>query len=238
MADNDMVGYVANYPIFGTIASINAFALGVRLTNPRARVQLRWSCVPGEPVRELTESGVKVISNRDAVDPRHGSRGIELGTYVLGDGGELTPLAIPCWNWGPMYEKIVRSVFSGAWSELSASMSVNYWWGMDSGVIDVELSSALPDGVCSLGWMLKEGITAGRISPFRTRILDQSGTLRNDGLQDLSPEEIMTMKWLCDTVDGDIPGFDELLPMSREMVRLLGVYRRKIPPEVEGEKQL
>ncbi len=238
MADNDLVGYVANYPIFGSIASINAFALGARLSNPRARVLLRWSCLPGDPAAELKERGVKVISNREASGPEGLSRGFELGTYLREENGVLTPLAAPCWNWGKMYERIVHSVFTGAWAELSRSRAVNYWWGLDSGVVDVEFSPSLPDGVCSLGWILKDGIIRGDISPFRTRITDQDGTERCDGLRDLAPEEIMTMDWLCGNVEGSIPAFEELLPMSREIVRLLGVYRRMIPPEREGEKQL
>ena len=238
MADNDLVGYVANYPIFGSIASINAFALGARLSNPRARVLLRWSCLPGDPAAELKERGVKVISNREASGPEGLSRGFELGTYLREENGVLTPLAAPCWNWGKMYERIVHSVFTGAWAELSRSRAVNYWWGLDSGVVDVEFSPSLPDGVCSLGWILKDGIIRGDIRPFRTRITDQDGTERCDGLRDLAPEEIMTMDWLCGNVEGSIPAFEELLPMSREMVRLLGIYRRQIPPEREGEKQL
>ena len=37
-----------------------------------------------------------------------------------------------------------------------------------------------------------------------------------------------------DTVDGLIPGFDELQPMCRRLVRLLGVYRDSLPPEKGG----
>ena len=86
--------------------------------------------------------------------------------------------------------------------------------------------------------MLKYGITHGSIQPFRTRITDQSGAVRCDGLRDLTPEEVLTMDWLCDNVEGSIPGYEEILPMSQEMVRLLGVHRWQIPPEKEGEKQL
>ena len=44
MAQDDRIGYIASYPILGTPASINAFALGAQLTNPRAQIELRWSC--------------------------------------------------------------------------------------------------------------------------------------------------------------------------------------------------
>jgi len=45
VSDNDRIGYIADYPVYGTPASINAFALGARLTNPRAKVFLEWSTV-------------------------------------------------------------------------------------------------------------------------------------------------------------------------------------------------
>jgi len=38
IAENDRIGYIADYPIYGVPASINAFALGARLTNPRTKV--------------------------------------------------------------------------------------------------------------------------------------------------------------------------------------------------------
>lgn len=39
------IGYVASNPIFGIPASINAFTLRTHLTNPRAEITPRWSCV-------------------------------------------------------------------------------------------------------------------------------------------------------------------------------------------------
>ena len=74
----------------------------------------------------------------------------------------------------------------------------------------------------------------GSIDPFHRLISSQDGALRNDGNQWYSPEEILHMDWLCDCVEGSIPTFDQLLPMSQAMVRLQGVYRDRIPPEKEG----
>ena len=45
MAENDKISYIADYPISGTIANINAFALGAKMINPRAKVHLEWSCL-------------------------------------------------------------------------------------------------------------------------------------------------------------------------------------------------
>ena len=235
MADNNLVGYVANYPIFGTPASINAFALGARLANPRVRVKLVWSCTAGDPIAELRQSGVSVISNRDSGEEATAHCALDYGLYQLEPDGGLLPLAMPCWQWGAMYEKIVRSVLDGSWEE--SSRPVNYWWGMASGVVDVRLSESLPAGLTSLATILRQGILDGTVDPFCAEIRDQSGLLRCDGKTALSPEEIMQMDWLCDSVDGAIPGFEELLPRSQGLVRLLGVYRERIAPQKQ-ERQL
>ncbi len=240
MAKDGGIGYVANYPIIGTIAAINAFALGVRLTNPTARVRLKWSCVPGNPVEELLSEGVTVISNRDtgATQPHWAW---EWGTYHVTPEGGLVPLASPRWHWGRFYERVVRSIFAGNWDTLGTEptqKAVNYWWGMDSGVIDVELYDKLPGGLLQLGDILKKGIADGSIDPFRCRITDQNGQLRNDGSHGFTPEELMHMDWLCDTLDGSIPAYDDLLPSSQMLVRHLGVERDQLRPEQEGESAL
>ena len=235
MADDNLVGYVANYPIFGTPASINAFALGARMANPRVRVKLVWSCTGGDPIAELRQSGVTVISNRESGEEATAHCALDYGLYELEPDGGLLPLAMPCWQWGAMYEQIVESVLDGSWEE--SSKAINYWWGMASGVVDVKLSESLPAGVTSLAEILRKGILNGTVDPFCAEIRDQSGLLRCDGKTALSPEEIMRMDWLCDNVDGAIPGFDELLPRSQGLVRLLGLYRESLAPQKQ-EKQL
>lgn len=234
MAETDAVGYISNYPIFGVPASVNAFALGARLTNPRARVKLRWTCTAGDPLSDFLSHGITVISNRDATNPIRSHWALEWGTYKLSADGTLIPLAVPCWNWGRFYEKVLLSIFSGAWNDNADGRAINYWWGMDTGVIDVQLSPSLPDGVRSLANILKSGLISGEISPFKSRITDQHGILRCDGEHELSADEIMRMDWFCDNVDGELPGFEALLPRSQGLVRLLGLYRNDIPPEKEA----
>jgi len=124
---------------------------------------------------------------------------------------------------------------SGAWdSSKDKNRAVNYWWGMDSGVVDVQLSGKLPEGVRMLAELLRKGLQAGTINPFFRTIHSQDGQLRNDGSRTLTPDEILHMDWLCDNVDGQIPSFEQILPVSRAMVRELGVYRDEIPAEKEA----
>lgn len=238
MTRDDRIGYIANYPIIGVPACINAFALGARLTNPRARIHLEWSCLPGNHAANLLDQGFSVISNRDSNSAEPHSDW-EWGTYMVQRHGNLLPLATTVWNWGKFYEQVLESIFSGTWDAANPSeidKAVNYWWGMKSGVIDVQLCEDLPNGVRQLADILRSGIARGTVDPFHTRLVDQAGVLRGDGSQRLSPEEIMGMDWLCDSVEGSIPAFEDILPRSRDLVRVLGVYRDQIPLEQEGTK--
>lgn len=228
IADNNRIGYVGSYPIFGVPASINAFALGAQLTNPRAQIDLKWSCLPGNPTQEFIREGIRVISNRDT--PAEDKLHTEYGTYAVSDTGEFISLGSPCWVWGKFYENVIRAILSGTWDD-SHGQAVNDWWGLSSGVIDVKLADDLPEGVKALALYLRDGIKNGTIDPFRRKVVAQDGSIKNDGTQTFNAEDLLRMDWLCDNVHGSIPGYAALLPISKPTVRLLGIYRDTIPAE-------
>ena len=111
--------------------------------------------------------------------------------------------------------------------------AVNYWLGMDSGIIDVELSDKLPAGVRSLAELLRQCMMSGKLDPFFRKIIAQDGSVKNDGTRKIPPEELLRMDWLCENVVGKIPPYEEILPISQTMVRELGLYRDAIPTEKE-----
>ena len=142
----------------------------------------------------------------------------------------MVPLASPVWLWGNFYELVIRSMLSGTWEEPKpGAQAVNYWLGMDSGVIGVKLGDKLPAGVETLAKVLREGICNKEIYPFRRKLVSQDGTIQSDGSRRFRPEELLGMDWLCDNVIGSIPTFDQILPVSQPIVRQLGIYRDELP---------
>ncbi len=230
MAQNNRIGYIASYPILGTIASINAFALGAQLTNPRAQIELGWSCCEGNPQADFFTDGIRVVSNRQA--PSQNRMYLEFcsyGTYLMGEHSNLIPLGMPVWVWGKFYETVVNFYLSGKKVQKDPYNAINYWLGMDSGVIDIELSDKLPAGVRMMAQLLRKNLIEGTLDPFARKLTAQDGSVKNDGTRFLTPKERLNMDWLCENVIGSIPSFDQILPMSRTMVRELGVYRDSIP---------
>ena len=206
MTENERVGYIADYPVLGTPASVSAFALGVKLVNPRAMVYLDWSTLEHhDPAEYFRTKQIDLISDRDIKAPMLDATGFGLyGIY----GGVSFQLAAPVWNWGSLYGDLVRSVLIGAWkndSSRNETQALNYYWGMSSGAIDVACSSRLPSGTQKLVQLVQERMTKGDFEPFSGVIYGQDGKCRVERGQSLTAEEIVHMDWLPDNVVGRLP---------------------------------
>ena len=228
LAKNDRIAYIADYPIYGMIANINAFALGATFTNPRAKIYLAWSTSEDyDRDRFLKENDICVVSDQDMITPREASR--QFGLYECAADGSRRNLVMPLWNWGVFYEKMIQSILAGSYQseENAQGRALNYWWGMSAGVIDLICSKNVPVGVKRLVDHLKSDIKKGDIVPFYGEIRSQDGTLRNKKEQKMKPEAIMEMDWLADNVVGNIPAMETLRAEARSVVQLKGVEERK-----------
>ncbi|MBR5561081.1 MAG: BMP family ABC transporter substrate-binding protein [Clostridia bacterium] len=224
MSDNNRIGYIADYPIYGVPASINAFALGAQMTNPRATIYLKWSSILGSsPEEELAAIGADIISNRDISAPRMESRAF--GLYHQKDG-VIHNLAMPMWNWEKVYQGIARSILSGAWEDdasVHSDRALSYFMGMSTDAIDLLCSKRIPPRIRRLVDLLHERIRSGAFLPFIGPISDQVGVTRVEADVALSPDEIIRMDYLAENVVGRIPRIDELSDVAKALVSIQGV---------------
>lgn len=230
MSGADEVGYVADYPIYGMIANINAFALGAQMVNPKIKVYLEWSKLKSGSAQNVhRDIGLSFISGRDFIKPDEGSP--RFGLYKT-KGDEFVNLAMPVWNWGIFYEKTVRSILNGTWKQEASgekNESINDWWGMSSGMIDVICSKKLPAGTLRLIELLKKDICEGTFKPFSGVIYSQDGLIHNVMPEEITAEEIVAMDWLNDNVVGSIPTMEELEEEAKPIVQVQGVAKAKLP---------
>lgn len=218
MAANNRIGYIADYPVFGTPASISAFALGVKLVNPLAMVYLDWNTLKNhDPAEFFRQKEIKLISDRDISAPRNADK--DFGLYF---DGEPFQLAAPIWNWNSLYESLVRSVLIGAWNNDGAANethALNYYWGMSSGAIDVVCSSKLPIGTQKLAGLVQTQMIKGGFEPFSGPVYDQKGVCRIEQGQTLTADQIIAEDWLPDNVIGRLPAVSELQPQFQEFAK-------------------
>ncbi len=228
MSQSDKIGYIADYPIYGMIANINAFALGAKMVNPKIKIYLEWSKLKSRyPENNLEDISVSFISGRDFIKPEEDSP--QFGLYNT-NMDEIVNLAMPVWNWGIFYEQTVRSILNGTWNQeipKGKNQSINYWWGMSSGMIDVICSNRLPSGTARLIELLKKNICSGEFIPFSGDIHSQDGLVHNKIQEGITAEEIITMDWLTDNVIGFIPTIEELAEDAKPIVKVQGVEKAK-----------
>lgn len=223
MTKTDKIGYIANYPIYGMIANINAFALGARMVNPNAKVYLDWSTLKDRNAAITDDPEINYIMDQDMTSPGNASR--RFGLYHINEGAPDN-LAMTTWHWGKLYEKIVRTVLNGTWKDDDAAIgnrAINYWWGMSAGVVDLICSQDLPQGTKRLVDLLRSNICADVLIPFSGEILAQDGTVMNKAEQIISPKEIITMDWLAENVVGSIPSIPDLTEEARAVTKIQGL---------------
>lgn len=228
LTTNDKLAYVGDYPIYGSIANINAFAIGAKMVNPRAKVYLEWSSMKDIDIAErLKEIGAGCISGKDMVIPEESTR--EFGLYTL-DGEHTRSLAMPLWHWGKFYEQLIRTIMDGTWKYDDNSYekkAINYWWGMSAGVIDVICSKNIPAETKRLMELLKQSIVSQQFSPFSGILYSQNGMVQGDPKRRLTPEEIITMDWLAENVVGIIPKTEDLQEQAKPVTLQQGVNKEK-----------
>ena len=138
LTKSDKIGYVAAFPIPELVRHINAFALGIKVTNPRAKVHVRWiyAWVGPEKAREAAEAliaqGCDTLAFTEdtpaviEVGQEHTEKGKQI--YTFSHYSPMQPYGVDSVvsgqlvDWGIMYAQILKSISDGTWS------NADMWW--------------------------------------------------------------------------------------------------------------
>jgi len=216
---SNVLGYIGTYPIPGVINGINSFALGARMVNPDVTVKVAWLNAwddmqkSKEAREELISGGADIISHHDTLSNPEVSR--EYGVYTVlsgvGEDGNFNEyIAAPVWNWGVFYEKMLRNLMNSRKLSVSGQKVINFWWGMDSGIVDFFYSRRLvPPETQKLLDFLKSMIISGVFSPFTGPIYRQDGALMVKKGEVATREQIVGMDWFVNVISSKLPEIDQ-----------------------------
>ena len=227
LCKNGKIGYMADYPICGMIANINAFAIGVKMVNPNATIQLEWTTVRSkqEILEDFKANEVNLVSCLEMIVPNSPSRYFGLVNIEKDEPENLTAVI---WNWGALYKKLVETVQNGAWDSAgSDGVALNYWWGMSAGVVDLIYSESLPSATKRLVKLFEKELKEARFRVFEGELKDQHGNIKVEEGKLIDPEHIITMDWLLDNVVGRLPQYDELTDNAKLKMALQGVVKEE-----------
>jgi simple sugar transport system substrate-binding protein len=210
MSRSGVAGYVAGFPVPEVVQGINAFTLGMRAANPKAKVRVLWLNTWFDPSREreaalsLIDAGADVLTNHSgspAVPQTAEEKGVKLIGYQS-DMSRYAPnaqLAAVTADWSGYYASVVRAVQGGTWKAQPV------WGGMKDGMVRLSaLSSAVPPAVRKDLAALEAALIDAKDGPFFGRLVDQSGVVHQERGA-LADREIALMDWFVQGVEGTLP---------------------------------
>lgn len=204
-----VLGYVAGRPNAQTKRSINAYAMGMRLANPEARLIVRFTgswddeAAERESVALLAEKDADVITYHTA-RPYAVQEAERLGLMSIGYDAVHEKysdrfLTAAVYDWKAVYKIVLGDYLSGR-----ANFSRSYWLGFEEGSVALyPLSSRVSTKAAFLVSLEKKRIVNER-SVFSGVIHDNQGKLRCEEDERISDHELFTgMDWLVEGVEID-----------------------------------
>ena len=145
----------------------------------------------------------------------------------MGEDGKITNLALPVWNWGKFYSRIISRIMQDDWEGITGEKdkAMNFYLGMASEVIDVILSDKLSYYSRKEVESLKTVILSGLLNPFDGEIHSQDRVIKGEGDPSLTYEDIVAMDWLNDNIIGSFPTRDELKDEAIETINISGLLK-------------
>jgi len=210
MTEENIIGYVAAFPIPEVIRGINAFTLGVRSVNEEAEVRVVWTntwydpTVEREAAESLLDAGADIIAqHQDTTKPQEAAQ--ERGALSIGYDSDMaqfvgdTVLCSPVWNWGTYYTDTIEDMLNGDWQ------SHQIWGGVNTGIVKLsELSPLVPEDVADQVDEVRQSIIDEEFHVFEGPINDQDGNVAVEDGEALTDEEMLNMDWFVEGVVGEI----------------------------------
>ena len=206
------VGYVAPFAIPEVIRHANAFALGVQLGHPGAKVKVVWTNSWFAPDKEkkaaesLHAAGADVIG-QNVDSPSAGQYAESAGIPWVGYDSNAMKFAPKQWltaatyNWGLYYAKRIKAAMDGTWK------TGFYYGSLKDGLI--QLAPFGPSVAAKTKALIASKLAAlksGSFYEFAGPLYDQSGKLRLAGGKKLTVPQLYAMNWLVKGVVGSAKG--------------------------------
>ncbi len=198
MTKTEKIAFAAALPSSQVIIGINAFAKGVALSNPDAKVYVEWIGDWYNPEKEravamsLISKGCDIITHWSDSDAT-GQTADETGTYFISFGsdvGRFSPrvyLAGAVWNWEPIMTDIVESVHNGTWDSRPGQ---DWWYGLAEGGVELApFGKMVPSNVRSFVAQKQTDIVQKKLAIF----------------PGMSDEELKKMYYLEPNIVGELP---------------------------------
>ncbi len=209
LSKSGLAGYVGSIPVPEVVQGMNAFMLGMKSVNPKARLKFimvnSWYDPPkeGDAAKALMDQGCDIITQHtDSPAPLQaaGSRGIK----AFGQSTDMakfsagTQLSASVDVWGPYYSQRIGDVLANKWT------STDIWGGFDSGMLGMSPFTNMPAEVAAEATAAVEAIKSGKNMVFTGPIIDNTGASKVAAGVSMDDGALNAMQWLVQGIEGKL----------------------------------
>jgi simple sugar transport system substrate-binding protein len=209
---SNTLGIVGSFPIPEVIRNIDAFALGARSVNPKAATKVIWVDTWYDPGKERQAAEALIAQGADVLGQNTDSPAVvqvaeKHGVHAFGWDSDMAKygpnaqITANTENWTDYYIDEVRKVKAGTWTgdrRIAYGLKENM-------VVLTPLNKSVPPDVVRLFEEKKRAIIDGKLDPFAGPLKDNAGALRVAAGAALTHEQLGSINWYVDGVDGTIP---------------------------------
>ena len=203
------IGYLISFPIPECVRMVNAFTLGAQSVNPDVEVIVKYTFSWFDPATEaatateLVNSGCDVIIayldsiNAAVAAGKLGAYGFSYATSGINTIPD-TFLTNPACDWETFFINDVKRITDGEWTGSAQ------WLGMQDGLVSLgEIYNSDPATVEKVE-EIKKGFLDGSLDIWIGEIRDNKGNVAVAEGATLSDEELLSMMWFVEGVNGSI----------------------------------
>jgi basic membrane protein A len=209
LSKSGLAGYVASMPVPEVVQGMDAFLLGMRSVNPKARLKFimidSWydPGKEGDAAKALMDQGCDIITQHtDSPAPLQAaaSRGVK----AFGEATDMikfapkTQLTALVNEWGGYYTQRIREQLAGSWT------STDTWGGFHSKMLAMAPFRNMPPAAAALGTRTVADIASHRNKIFSGPLLNQSGKTFLPAGQTMSDEKLSGLQTLVTGVEGKL----------------------------------
>ncbi len=138
LTKSDKIGYVAAFPIPELVRHIDAFALGIKVSNPKAKLSVKWIYAWYGPDKAKEAAEALIAEGCDAlaftedtpavieVGQSHTEKGKQIYTFshysAMQEYGVDSVVSGQYMDWGGMYAQILEDIHNKTWT------NEDVWW--------------------------------------------------------------------------------------------------------------
>ena len=211
MTKNNIIGWVASFPIPEVIRDINSAFLAAKSVNPNVEMKIIWVYTWFDPGKESNAANALIAQGADVLFQHTASTAVmttaeDKGVFAFGQASDMrkwgpnAQLTGIINDWGPYYVERVKAVRDGAWT------SADSFEGIKQGMVKfAPMNQKIPTDIKNDAMKAIIDFAMEKVDPFTGPINKQDGTPWLGAGETAPIADLMGMQFYVEGIESQFP---------------------------------